>query len=166
MRMANVRWMAAPALLVALAGCEGLLNDDGFQRDELAAAQTRWQGKSIASYSYVLELQCPECGSVAEQGLPVRITVQNGAAVSRVYESEDPTERVTAPAAVFGPFDTVEELFGVVQRGIDRDADVLQVAYDPSYGYPSRVAMDPDGRDPDDHVTFRVTGFTPAGAAP
>ncbi len=129
----RTRWIAAPALLLAtLAGC-GLGDEDGFQNEKLTEARTHWDRQDVASYSYILELEC-FCAP-ASQLRPVLATVQNGAVTSVLYWDENPAKRTPAPADVFAPYDTVEELFDVVEEAIRRDADVLQVGYDPSTAF-------------------------------
>lgn len=162
MKTRFVRSMFAPALLLAaLSGCEGLLNEgNDAQRDQFTAANNRWDAANISSYSYVVEIAC-DCGT-STQLRPVVVTVQNGATVSRVYQNTNPAE--AAPEAIFGAYDTVEELFVAVENGIGRDADVLNVIYHPTYGVPVLLQWDPDNLDPDDHLAFQVSGFTPAAA--
>lgn len=162
MKTRLVRWMVAPALMAAaLAGCDGLLGSGGdeVQREEYRAATGRWDAADLSSYSYVITLVC-DCGSAADLR-PVRVTVRDGAVVSRLYESNDPAQRTPASAAVFGPYDTVEELFAAVENSIGRDADLLNVAYHPDYGVPILLQWDPDSSDPDDNLVFQVTGFAP-----
>lgn len=164
MKTRFVRWMLAPALmLAALAGCKELISGgDDVQRKEYRVATTRWQDANVASYSYVLQLAC-ECGAPNELR-PVRVTVQNGAVVSRRYESNDSTQRTPASEAVFGAYDTVEELFAAVETSIAGESDVLNIIYHPTYGVPTLLQWDPDGSDADDFLQFRVTGFAPAAA--
>jgi hypothetical protein len=163
MKTLFVRSAALPALLLAaLSGCEGLLSDGNEQqRDQFRIASTRWQAADLDSYSYTLELICA-CGTPTELR-DVTITVQNGVPVSRTYVGTPPT---SAPASIFGDFDTVDELFAAVEDAINGDADLLNVVYDPTYGVPLRLQWDPSTRDPDDHLAFEVTGFARATAAP
>ena len=157
----RTRWMMVPALLLStLAGCD-LGDDDSFQRQNLQQARTRWDARDVASYSYILELQC-FCASASELK-PVLVTVNNGAVVSLQYWNENPNARPPAPASIFGPYDTVEELFALVADAIDRDADVLQVGYDPEYGFPNAVNVDYEAGG-SEQLLFFVTQFTPAAA--
>lgn len=161
MKILRMRSLLVLALLpLALAGCDGLLGGDGdqAQRDELAAARSRWATANIDSYSYVITLFCA-CGTSTELRA-VRVTVQDGVVASRVYESNDPAQRTPAPEAIFGPYDTVEELFTAVQNSIGHNADVLNVIYNPSVGVPTLLQYDPDSGDADDHLVFEVSGFT------
>lgn len=157
----RTRRMMVPALLLStLAGC-GLGDDDSFQRQNLQQARTLWDSKDVASYSYILELQC-FCAPASELK-PVLVTVNNGAVASVQYWDENPSKRTPAPATVFGPYDTVEELFALVDDAIDRDADVLQVSYNAEYGFPQAVNVDYEAGG-SDQLLFFVTEFSPAGA--
>lgn len=159
----RTKWIAAPALLLAtLAGC-GLGDDDSFQRDKLTAARARWESKNLDSYSYILELQC-FCGPSADLR-PVLVTVQDGTVASVQYYHENPAQRTPASATIFGPYDTVDELFEIVEDAIEQDADVLQVGYDAEYGFPNAVNLDLQAGG-SEQVLFFVTSFTPATTAP
>jgi len=162
MRIPFVRSAVAPALLLsALAGCEGLLNDgDEAQRQHFAAASARWNAANIDSYTFTLGLAC-ECGT-AEELRDVIITVENGVVVSREYEEDE--EGSTAPESIFGPYDTVEELFDVVAESIRIDADLLNVAYHPTYGVPVLLQVDPSSSVADDYLILQVLDFTPTPA--
>ena len=154
----RMKWIATALLLLPLAGC-GLGDDDGFQRQNLSQARLRWEGKNVASYSYIIELQC-FCAP-ASQLRPVLVTVQNGAVASLQYYHANPAQRTPAPAEVFGPYDTVEELFDIVDDAIDRDADLLQVGYDPEYGFPNTANIDYEAGG-SEQILFTVTEFEPA----
>lgn len=154
----RTRWMTVPVLLLAaLGGCLGD-SGDAFQRDKLTAARTLWDSKNVSSYTYILELQC-FCAP-ATQLSPVLVTVKNGAVTSLQYWDEDPADRTPAPASIFGPYDTVEELFAFVADAIDRDAEVLQVGYDADYGFPNVVNVDYETGG-SEQLLFFVTEFTP-----
>jgi hypothetical protein len=158
----RTRWTILPVLLLSvLAGGCDLGDDDSFQRDKLGQARTLWNTKDVASYSYILELQC-FCAPASELR-PVLVTVQNGTPTSLQYWDESPAKRTPAPASIFGPYDTVEELFDFVDETIDKDPQVLQVGYDKDYGFPNVVNVDfVDGGS--EQLLFFVTEFklTPA----
>ena len=151
--------MLLPVLLLSsLSGCKDLLGaSDDVQRTELRNAEARWQAAGIQSYEFVLLLNCA-CGDPDELR-NVRVRVENGVPVSRTYESEP---FGPAPEAIFGPYDTAEELFSAVRGAIGREADLLNVVYHSTYGVPLLLQLDPDVDDPDDHLAFQVTGFESA----
>jgi hypothetical protein len=163
MKTLFVRSMALPALLLAaLSGCEGLLSDGNEeQRSQFRAASNRWAAANLDSYSYTLELVCA-CGTPTELRNVV-IAVEDGVPVSRIYTGTPPGN---APASIFGDYDTVDELFAAVEEAIGRDADLLNVIYDPTYGVPLLLQWDPSSSDPDDHLAFQLSGFAPTTAAP
>ena len=148
--------MLAPALLLAsLSGCEGLLNDgDDEQRQQYTAALARWNAAGIDSYEFTLGLAC-ECGDMDDLR-DIEVTVENGVVVSRVYDDDG----TPAPEAIFGAYDTVEELFAVVARSITMDADLLNVGYHVTYGLPVVLQLDPNDRDPSDYLLWEVLDFT------
>jgi hypothetical protein len=157
----RTRWMMIPVLLLSTpAGC-GLGDDDSFQRQNLQQARTKWDSRNVASYSYVLELQC-FCAPASELK-PVLVTVNNGAVASLQYWDETPSKRTPAPASIFGAYDTVEDLFALVDDAIDRDADVLRVGYNPEYGFPEAVSVDYEAGG-SEQLLFYVTQFKPATA--
>lgn len=162
MRISFVRSALAPALLLSvLAGCDGLLDDgDDAQRQHFAAASARWNAANIDSYTFTLELAC-ECGTT-QQLRDVIIRVENGAVVSREYAEDE--EGSAAPESIFGPYDTVEELFEVVAESIRIDADLLNVAYHPTYGLPVMLQVDPSNSVADDYLIVQVLDFTPTPA--
>jgi hypothetical protein len=156
-----VRWLLAPALIVAaLSGCAGLLDDgDEQQTQAYRNALARWEALNIDDYTYTFSLAC-ECGTARELR-DVVVTVENGTVVSRVYKEEP---GVTAPETIFGAYDTVEELFDVVASSIAKNADVLNVGYHPTFGVPVLVQVDPSTGVGNDYLIFEVEEFTPATA--
>ena len=151
----NTKWIAPALLLSLVAGC-GLGDDDEFQRQNLAQARLLWKGKNVSSYSYIIELQC-FCAP-ASQLRPVLVTVQNGAVAALQYYHQNPAQRTPAPADVFGRYDTVEELFDIIDDAIDRDADLLQVGYDDEYGFPDVANIDYESGG-SEQILFFVTQF-------
>jgi hypothetical protein len=151
----RMKWMVPALLLPLLAGC-GLGDNDEFQRQNLTQARLRWESRSVESYSYILELQC-FCAP-ASQLRPVLVTVQNGAVASLQYYHQNPAQRTPAPVEVFGAYDTVEELFEIIDDAIGRDADRLQVGYDQEYGFPDIANIDYESGG-SEQILFFVTEF-------
>jgi hypothetical protein len=55
---------------------------------------------------------------------------------------------------------TVEELFDVVERAIDKDYARLEVEYNEEVGYPERIDFE-IGDATDDEVTYNASNLTP-----
>jgi hypothetical protein len=156
---------AAFALLlaVAAAGCDNPFDNDKFHREELARARALWNREGGSSYTFTLELQC-YCAAGTSLA-PVSVTVRNGQPVSRIYKRANPTDpAITASAEVFGPYDTVDDLFEVIEDAIDRDANVLQVGYNDQKGFPEIVNVVLEGGTTNDQRILFVTDLvlTPA----
>ena len=149
--------LRATALLLAaaMAGCLSPADSDGFQRGELARARQAWQEAGVSAYHFDLSVECTGCSAALQQ--PVRVTVADGATTVVYSQNGQP-----APADVFAPYDTVEEIFDVVGDAISRDADILQVGYHPELGYPFVVSAVYDAAS-GDQLLIQVAALTPAG---
>jgi hypothetical protein len=160
----KIRKLAGALLLaVAAAGCDNPFDNDRFHREELARARALWAREGGPSYTFTLELQCYCAPGTSLK--PVDVTVRSGQPVSRTYTKARPTDpSVTASAEVFGAYDTVDELFEVIEDAIDRDANVLQVGYNDQRGFPEIINVDLDGGTANDQRILLVTGLalTPA----
>jgi Family of unknown function (DUF6174) len=129
-RSLSVR-LALVAMLVTLVigGCKSTVTGP---ESELQFGRARWAMVGPASYSVVVSRSC-ECLEAAVG--PVRVTVRNGVVQSRDYT------RTGAPVATTRDdwFPTVEELFAVIDAAIRDGIQPLDVSYDPTLGYPTRV---------------------------
>ena len=67
------------------------------------------------------------------------------------------------PAAneLFQGADSIEDLFAAVQDAIDQRVDKLQVEYDPSFGYPKLISIDPIENAVDEERGYTVSDFIP-----
>jgi hypothetical protein len=150
-------------LAVAAAGCDNPFDSDQFQREELARARTLWEREGGPSYTFTMELQC-YCAPGTSLA-PVVVTVKNGQPVSRIYARSKPTDpTINASAEVFGEYDTVEDLFEVIEDAIDNDANVLQVGYNDLKGFPEVINIAFKGGTANDQRIVFVSDFalTPA----
>ena len=158
MTRGTLRLMRALPLLatVAAAGCLNPTGDDGLHRTELARSRAVWADSAISSYTYAMAVQCACENNL--NGRDVRVSVQNGAATGVTYTDTNP--ETVAPPAPFAPYDTVEDLFALIDDAISRGADVLQVGYDPALRYPNIINVDYDIRTPGDEVLVLVGELT------
>ena len=147
-----VRCAGALALLLALGSCEilGLSIGGSARRAELERQRAKWARQQITSYNLAYRREC-FCG--IEFVTPTHIEVRSGdIAAARYAESDAPI-----PLWVQDRLPTVEALFDVVADAIDREADLLEVVYDPALGYPRRIAIDYRFSTADDEVTHIVS---------
>lgn len=147
-----LRAAAVAALAVAPAGCD-FLDGTGvgtIAERELRINRWRWESADVSSYRFVLQV---ECACTAGQQRPVEVEVRGGAAVSVTdYQTGAP-----ADAAFFGRFDTVEEMFEVIEDALAQDADVA-VLYESRYalGHPESVLIDYSEFRSGDELSFVV----------
>lgn len=140
--------IAALALLLATAGC-GTTGPNSDLRSQIEQNRALWMQLGPASYQYGVQRLC-FCGPDAIG--PVRVTVENGAVVSRVYADSD--EPVAANLASLFP--TVDGLFDVLVDAMDRDAAQIDVTWDSATGLPSEFFIDYDVGIADEELGFRI----------
>jgi hypothetical protein len=112
-----------------IGGCKSTVTGP---ESELAVGRARWAMVGPASYSVVVGRAC-ECLDAAAG--PVFISVRNGVVQSRQY-----TRTGAAVTSMRDDwFPTVEGLFAVIDAAIRDGIMPLDVSYDPTLGYPTRV---------------------------
>lgn len=153
--MTNLVRALPVVLLAAVSACSDLADNDDFHLDRLRQARATWADEGSDDYSFVLQLGC-SCAP-ASSLRPVRVVVANGAVTSKTYvpDAGHPTA-TPAPDSIFGAYDTVEELFDLIEDAVDRDAGVLQVQYNTELGFPEIVNVDYSSRVNDDQILTLV----------
>jgi len=139
---------AVLAVALAFAGCDSPFSPSGPERD-LEEARRTWSRQGIASYTVEVSQLC-FCGPDTHGTFAV--VVEQGR-VASVTDAETGVPRTPNP---FVPL-TVLALFAKVEDAIDRDADRLDVRYDPRLGYPLEIAIDFIERAIDDEVTYTAS---------
>jgi hypothetical protein len=150
-RSSHVRLGLAAALLTfTLAACRSATAPE---RD-LALARARWAQHGPASYSITVGRSC-EC--LPEMMGPVVVTVRNGVIESRHFTRDGGA----VPAEYVELFPSVEGLFGIIERARREGAAQLDVSYDPTLGYPVRIAIDWHATHVVDEVTYQASDLLP-----
>ena len=148
-------WPIRPLVLacvILLLACEvGSTGTDPAEVELLRASRERWDREGLTRYRYTLELHAMIVG-----GSPIAVEVRDDAPVSVRYVDG----AAAGPEASFiARFDTVEELFGVIEEQLEQGADRIAAAYDPALGYPVSAEIDPEENAIDDEFSFQVSGF-------
>lgn len=144
----DIRRIWAILLLVAVAGC-GTTGPGGDLRSQIEANRALWQQLGPASYEYGVQRLC-FCGPDAIG--PVRVTVEDGTVVARVYtESSDPVPDDFEPL-----FPDVEGLYDVLLDALDRDAADINVTWDSVTGLPTEFFIDYNVQIADEELGFRI----------
>ena len=143
-------------LLPVLAACDSITGTDDLSREQsrLDRNWDRFQSAAPLSYSYVVRVNC-ECPT--EITRPVTVWVDRGSIEYLLYEDNGQP----VPLSYANSFPSAEQLFDAVQDGIDRRADLIEVDYDPTYGYPTNVYIDYDRTRVDEELSLTTRGLQP-----
>ena len=122
-----MRYIPLTAALL-LAACGG--DSTTAPANHLGEQRALWASQGLADYTFDAVRIC-YCQFVAD----VRVTVKDGV-ITGV------TELASEVARDPETFRTIDGLFDLVQDAYDRDAHEVQVEFDPSRGYPTRIWID------------------------
>jgi len=147
--------LAVALFLSPLAACDSITGVDDLSRaqSELDRNWDRFQASAPLSYSYTVRVTC-DCTSDVTR--PVTVWVDRGSIEFLLYED---TGR-PVPLSYASSFPSVEQLFDAIQNGIDQRADVVDVDYDPTYGYPTSVYIDYDRRTSGEELILATRSLT------
>jgi hypothetical protein len=135
-------------IVAALAACSDALSP-GDAKARLDDNRDRWNSQQATRYEFTLRQAC----FCAING-PVRVTVSNGSVVTAIRISD-------GQALDTRYVSSIESLFDFIERGIANHSAVLDVTYDPTLGYPSRIVSDGSVNIADDEVTYEVGDVVP-----
>ncbi len=136
------------ALLMFTLACDSQ-ND---VKDSLSRHQRLWVNQGIRSYQYRLQVNCFCPPEVTD---PVIVEVREGAASSVLYAATGKP----AESKYFDKYDTVDELFLVIEDTIKRGADEISVTYDETLGFPTRIYIDFVKQAVDDEIAYNISDF-------
>lgn len=145
-----LRRTAALTSVVALSACSGnaTLADEEAQMER---SRQVWNAQGIDDYRMIVKITGGLIGGSAA------VEVRDGVPVSVQPAPGGPQH---LPMSSFAGYDTVEELFAVMERAFDRDVHELKAEYDPRFGVPIDVDIDPMRDAIDEEHGFAVEGFT------
>lgn len=127
------------------------------QRDslllELAARREAWRARGIVDYRIQIAVGC-FCPWPSN---PAILEVRGGVAVGLTDTLGNSMGKPREPWSLY----TVEGLFNAVEQSARR-SDVLEVVYDPQYGYPAMMRGDGKVGLPDDWFWVRASRLTPS----
>jgi hypothetical protein len=139
--------IASCIAMVAASGCQSATGPSL----EATVARERWEERRPATYQYTVSRSC-EC--LQEMSGPVVVFVDGGT-VTRRYVATNAVVSSTYAEL----FPTIDGLFDIIEDARRRDAASLLVDYDPTYGFPTRVAIDYHPQHVDDEITYRASDF-------
>jgi hypothetical protein len=133
----SIVWCAVLLLSCADLGTapdNGLLADHSSISDPLL----RWEAYALADYSMHQSRTC----FCVDGGRNYLVTVRSG----RIAGIVDPSDGSVLTPDRWGAFMTISDLFALVRSIDTTKVASLQVSFDPRYGYPRRVFVDPSAQ--------------------
>ena len=133
----------AAILWVAQAGCDNPTAQD----TPLRSARAKWASQAPAAYSYIVSRGC---FCPVEAIGPVTVLVRNGVVESLKYTQTG----ADVPLQYRNWFPTVEGLFAQIDSARANRVARLDVTYDPTLGYPTRIDVDVNLNIADEEYTY------------
>lgn len=146
--------LAGLALLVAAISCSDA-TAPRHQLADLAAARQRWRAQNLHAYAFTLQRSC-FCGNV--HPLYVLVLSDTVAGALDLTTGEFVDQRLG---------ETVEGLFTVIQKAIERPAQLIRAEYDAGKGFPTEIDYDGAALIADDEISYRASDVhtvTPSSA--
>jgi hypothetical protein len=112
-----------------------------------------WESQGIRHYSYELNISC-FCAIIGM--MPLSIEVQDGQLVS--ISPADGTD-IGNLGGIYENVSTIDKLFETIGQAAGQEPYTLEVSYDPTYGYPVSIYLDPAETIADDEIGYDVTNF-------
>jgi len=118
--------------------------------------QALWEAQDLVDYRYTLQVGC---FCLTDMTRPVVIEVRDGAVASITYADDGSA----ADAALFERYDSIDDLFAVIDEAEVQDPARLDVTYDEETGVPLSVAIDISELMADEELYLTVTAFEALG---
>ncbi|MEW6288040.1 MAG: DUF6174 domain-containing protein [Chloroflexota bacterium] len=125
---------------------------------ELSRNQAKWQEAGVTHYRFQLSVTC---FCLFRSQMPLTVEVKDGEIVSmtdvngEAFPVDDPMSDLVMKHA------TIERIFSELGSDSVQAADRLTIDFDPTYGFPSEVAIDYIELAADDELYLSVSGFEP-----
>ncbi len=88
--------------------------------------------------------------------LPLIVEVKNGAVIGVSTEGAEPMPASKDWADFANRHNTIEKVFGLIEKAMADKAERIEVDYDPALGYPMRVVIDPLEQAADDEMHYTI----------
>jgi hypothetical protein len=122
--------------------------------EQLKTAEAKWQQNQPTHYSYNLQRSC---FCTQEYNKPIEIEVLNGTVQQAILLPENtplPTERKDEAL-------TVNDLFNLIHKAIDKKAASIEVKYDTQYGFPTTISIDWEKMMADEETYYTASDLKP-----
>jgi hypothetical protein len=123
---------------------------------ELSRNQEKWQDANITHYRFNLNISC-FCAFRDQMPLTIEVLddqiVHMATVDGTLVLDTDPNYEFYAPHA------TIDLLFAEIDAAVKEGADSVTVTYDPTYGYPTEIAIDFSQEMADEEMYYSISGF-------
>lgn len=119
------------------------------QPSDLEAARRQWRAQGLHTYALTIQRSC---FCVNTHPLYVLVLADTVAGVLDL-ETGAPVDRQLG--------ETVDGLFTFIENAIDRPAQKIRVAYDPTKGFPTEIDYDGAAQIADDEIFYRISDVHP-----
>lgn len=139
------------AALLVLSACDVTApgTDEGLKLKE---ARERWEAHGFASYSIDETRTCECLGPWA-----YTVVVEKADVIDVLYQ-EEPGYNYISKDQLLGQLQTVDQYFETLE-GYLETAERFEVEYDATYGYPSRIYIDPTSRMADNELVRTLSNL-------
>lgn len=115
----------------------------------------QWQDAGVSHYRYDLVIGC-FCPFA--QDMPLTIEVRNGEVISIARADGTLIDSSDLNYEFYVKYATIDEVFAELRSEM-AEAEEVNVAYDPEYGFPTEVSIDRIKLAMDDELSLQVTNF-------
>ena len=136
-------------LVLVLAACSA--GGSEFERN-----QRIWQDSGITHYRFNLSISC---FCAFRDQMPLSVEVRDGQIIAMAASDGILVLDTDPNYPFFAPHATIDQLFADIDEAYKSGADSVTVTYDPTYGFPSEIAIDPSQQMADEEMYYSVSGF-------
>lgn len=116
---------------------------------ELAAARDLWQGTGINSYSMTIQRASFHQLAAWPNSRPLKLVVRDGRATGNLPRVDSAWLQSV----------TVDGLFDFIETEAAKHPDCLNVSFDPTFGFPTSIRIDPVFGGTDDELEYSISEF-------
>jgi hypothetical protein len=134
-------------------GCTELtkVNTAVDQNEAIKQSREKWESSKFDHYVFEITMSC---FCVTELTQPIVIEVKDGEPVTITYANGDEIEKDVRK--FFAPHDTLDKVFDLINSAVKEKAERVEVEYDATLGYPTKITIDRSQAVADDEVFYAI----------
>jgi len=136
-------------LIVMLAACSA-------GGSELSRNQQKWQDANITHYRFELSIGC---FCAFRDQMPLTVEVRDGQIVHMATVDGTLVLDTDQNYEFYAHHATIDLLFADIDAAVKEGADSVTVTYDPTYGFPTEIAIDFSQEMADEEMYYSISGF-------